>query len=184
MFVTEFRLSQWLTQVSFENSKGEQMNLAESMPTVSRWYQWLLAIPRMPYIAFLMAAVIATSVVPIVFPLMLAGPAIIMIATPICLPVLAGNLTLLYWSKKQTLVRPSLLLRILILALVMEGFFLIFRYRNPQEIPEYASTEALMFMWLYGGQCILLFILEPGLRWLIRRRLGDKTDSFFSHPLS
>ncbi|WP_417387182.1 hypothetical protein [Gimesia sp.] len=171
------------------------MKLAEQMPTFTRWYQTirrlaqrysqrLAAIPRMPYFVFLVAAVIATSIVPIVFPLLLAGPVIILVSTPICLPVLAGNLTLLYWNRRQTLVRPSLLLRLLILALVMEGFFLICRYRNPPEVPELASTEALIFMWLYGGQCILLLILEPGLRWWQRRRLAEKTESFFSHPLS
>ncbi|MAC52360.1 MAG: hypothetical protein CME31_07430 [Gimesia sp.] len=114
----------------------------------------------------------------------LSAPVFIMISTPICLPVVAGNLALLFWSRKQTLVRPSLLMRLLILALVMEGFFLIFRYRNPPQNSGYASTEALMYVWLYGGQCILLLILEPGLRWWQRRRLSDKTESFFSHPLS
>tara|TARA_R110002072_G_scaffold130523_2_gene269414 strand:- start:526 stop:1041 length:516 start_codon:yes stop_codon:yes gene_type:complete len=171
------------------------MKPAERIPTFVRWYQMgnrlvqtgcqrLATIPRMPYLVFLVAAVIATSIVPIAFTSMLAGPVFIMISTPICLPVVAGNLALLFWSRKQTLVRPSLLLRLLILALVMEGFFLIFRYRNPPQNSGYASTEALMYVWLYGGQCILLLILEPGLRWWQRRRLSDKTESFFSHPLS
>lgn len=171
------------------------MKLVKAMPTFTRWYQTgahlslkgcqrLATIPRMPYLVFLIAAVIATTILPMFFSLLLAGPVFIMISTPICLPVVAGNLALLFWSRKQTLVRPSLLLRLLILALVMEGFFLIFRYRNPPLNSGYASTEALIFVWLYGGQCILLLILEPGLRWWQRRRLGDKTESFFSHPLS
>lgn len=154
------------------------MNLTQHMPTFARWYRTvtrrLAGIPRMPYIIFLGGSIIATAIVPFVFNWMLnihgsSLSVFIMIATPICLPVVLGDLMLLFYCRKQhSVFRPSVLLRIVLLALVMEGFFLIFRYRNPQEIPGYASTEELIFVNLYVAQCVLLLIMEPGLRSLIR----------------
>lgn len=153
------------------------MNLTQQMPTFARWYRSLLAIPVMPHVAFLVASVIGTALTPVF--MLLKEPAapeplVFILFLPLWLPVVAGDLAILYWNRKQPLLRPSLLLRILLLALVMEGFFLIFRYRNPQEIPEYASTEELIFVNLYAAQCVLLLVLEPGLRWLLRRQNAPK----------
>jgi len=133
------------------------MKLAESMPTFVWLYragrQRLTELPRPPYIAFLVACIIATAVFPVAL-------------------MLAGDLALLFWSEKQRSFRPSLMLRFLILAVVMEGFFLISRYRNPQVRPEYASMQEVAFMSLYGAQCVLLLIIEPGLRWFLRKRMA------------
>ena len=155
------------------------MKLAESMPTFVRLYragrQRLTELPRPPYIAFLVACIIATAVFPVA--LMLAGSSLASILVfylfvPLWLPVVAGDLALLFWSEKQRSFRPSLMLRFLILAVVMEGFFLISRYRNPQVRPEYASMQEVAFMSLYGAQCVLLLIIEPGLRWFLRKRMA------------
>ncbi|QDT83127.1 hypothetical protein MalM14_07580 [Gimesia chilikensis] len=34
--------------------------------------------------------------------------------------------------------------------------------------------EEVVFMTLYGAQCVLLLILEPGLRWLLRKQNAPK----------
>ncbi|WP_417392268.1 hypothetical protein [Gimesia sp.] len=167
------------------------MNLAESMPTFSRWYQSLMAIPRMPYIAFLVAAVIATSIVLVT--LMLAGSTftsiLLFLFVPLWFPVVAGDLALMYWTEKDRPIRPSLVLRLLILTLIMHGVYHINHYVNrpakPPHSPIYEETmNQVLLMSLWGAQCVLLLVLEPGLRWVQRRRLADKTDSFFSHSLS
>jgi len=165
----------------------------KAMPTFNRWYQRLLAIPRVPYIAYLVACVIATAVVPVA--LMLAGSvcASILVFTlfiPLWLPVEAGDLALMYWSEKEPPFRPSLVLRLLILTLVMEGLYLINHYANPPAKPPHSTINEetmnqAVFMSLWGAQCVLLLLIfEPGLRWWQRRRLSDKTESFFTHPLS
>lgn len=153
------------------------MNLTQQMPTFARWYRSLLAIPVMPHVVFLVASVIGTALTPVF--MLLKEPAapeplVFILFVPLWLPVVAGDLAILYWNRKQPLLRPSLLLRILILALIIESFFLIYRYLNPQEIPEYATMEEVVFMTLYGAQLVLLLVLEPGLRWLLRRRNTPK----------
>ncbi|HAH46642.1 hypothetical protein [Gimesia sp.] len=167
------------------------MNLTDRKPTFIRWYQSFMAIPRMPYIAFMVAAVIATSIVLMV--LMLAGSTftsiLLFLFAPLWLPVVAGDLALMYWIEKERPFRPSLVLRLLILTLIMEGVYHFNHYVNPPAKPPHSSIyeetmNQVLFMSLWGAQCVLLFILEPGLRWWQRWRLGDKTDSFFSHPLS
>ncbi|MCA9006557.1 MAG: hypothetical protein KDA70_14895 [Planctomycetaceae bacterium] len=172
------------------------MKLKEQMPTFTRWYQRcvqrLADIPREPYIAFLVACVIATGVVPV--SLILAGATFTSIlffplCVPLWLPVVAGDLALMYWNEKECPLRPLLILRLLILTLIMEGLYYINHYVNPPAKPPHSPiNEEIMnqvwFMSLWGAQCVLLLILEPGLRWWQRRRLAEKTESFFSHPLS
>ncbi|QDT91070.1 hypothetical protein [Gimesia algae] len=167
------------------------MNLTERKPTFIRWYQSLMAIPRKPYIAFLVAAVIATSIVLVT--LMLAWSTftsvLLFLFVPLWLPVVAGDLALMSWTEKERPFRPSLVLRLLILTLIMEGVYHFNHYTNPPAKPPHSSfneetMNQVLFMSLWGAQCVLLLILEPGLRWWQRRRLGDNTDSFFSHPLS
>lgn len=153
------------------------MNFPQQMPTFTRWYRSLLAIPVLPHVAFLVASVIGTALTPIF--MLLKEPAapetlVFILFVPLWLPVVAGDLAILYLNVKQPLLRPSLLLRILILALILESFFLIYRYFNPQEIPEYATMEEVVFMTIYGAQCVLLLILEPGLRWLLRKQNAPK----------
>ncbi|QDU48488.1 hypothetical protein [Gimesia panareensis] len=153
------------------------MNLTQQMPTFTRWYRSLLAIPVMPHVAFLVASVIGTALTPVFMLLKepeAPEPLVFILFLPLWLPVVAGDLAILYWNRKQPLLRPSLLLRILILALIIESFFLIYRYFNPQEIPEYATMEEVVYMTLYGAQCVLLLVLEPGLRWLLRRQNTPK----------
>ncbi len=153
------------------------MNFTQQMPTFTDWYRSLLAIPLMPHVAFLVASVIGTALTPVF--MLLKEPAtpeplIFILFLPLWLPVVAGDLAILFWNGKQPLLRPSLLLRFLILALILESFFLIYRYFNPQAKPEYATMEEVVFMTLYGSQCVLLLILEPGLRWLLRRQNTPK----------
>ncbi|MCA9015942.1 MAG: hypothetical protein KDA77_11475 [Planctomycetaceae bacterium] len=154
------------------------MKLVEAMPTFTRWYLSLVKMPRLPYVAFLVACVFGTAVFPLV--VMLTEPPVFFSETlvlyiPLWLPVLAGDLALLYWSEKQRPFRPSLILRLLILALVMEGVYLINHYSNPPAKPPHsAKNEEIMnqviFMSLYGVQSVLLLIFEPGLRCLHHRK--------------
>ncbi|QDV48886.1 hypothetical protein [Gimesia fumaroli] len=158
------------------------MKLVEAMPTFTRWYLSLVKMPRMPYVAFGVACVIGTAITPVA--LIVTGSSlatifatilVFFLFVPLWLPVLAGDLSLLYWSEKQRPFRPSLILRLLILALVMEGFYLINHYSNPPAKPPHsAKNEEIMnqviFMSLYGVQSVLLLVLEPGLRWLLKRR--------------
>ena len=173
------------------------MKLAEQMPTLTRWYQRcaqrLAAIPREPYIAFLVALCYRDShraCIPDIgwadFTSILVFPLLV----PLWLPVVSGDLALIYWSEKELpRLRPSLILRLLILTLIMEVLYYINHYVNPPAKPPHSPiNEEIMnqvwFMSLWGAQCVLLLILEPGLRWWQRRRLSEKTESFFSHPLS
>ncbi len=162
------------------------MKLVESMPSFTRWYQSLVAIPRPPYVAFLVACVISTAVAPV--SLMLTGSTfasilVFYLFVPLWLPVMAGDLALLFWSKTQRSFRPSLILRLLILTLVMEGFYLINHYSNPPSKPPHSTINEetmneVIFMSICGTQCVLLLIIEPGLRWLLRRRVSsDKSPS-------
>ncbi|WP_278469204.1 hypothetical protein [Gimesia maris] len=172
------------------------MKLAEQMPTLTRWYQRcaqrLAAIPREPYIAFLVACVIATAIVPVSLTLDGADFTSILVfplLVPLWLPVVSGDLALIYWSEKECPLRPSLILRLLILTLIMEVLYYINHYVNPPAKPPHSpineeTMNQVWFMSLWGAQCVLLLILEPGLRWWQRRRLSEKTESFFSHPLS
>lgn len=153
------------------------MKLVEAMPTFVRLYLSLVNMPRRPYVAFLVACVIATAVFPLV--VMLTEPSVFFSETlilfiPLWFPVLAGDLALLYWSRKQTSFRPSLLMRLLILALVMEGFYLINHFSNPPSKPPHSAINEetmnqVVFMSIYGVQSVLLLILEPGLRWFMKR---------------
>lgn len=147
------------------------MNLTQQMPTFTRWYrtarQRLIELPRTPYVLFLLAYTLASIIFPLL--MMVVGCPLFFVETmPLWLPVLSGNVAILFWSRKHKHFRPSVLMRLLIMALVMEGFFLIMRYYNPQQRPEYATMEEVLFMTLYGIHCVLLLILEPGLRSLIR----------------
>ncbi|QDT40761.1 hypothetical protein Pan241w_08200 [Gimesia alba] len=158
------------------------MKLIEAMPTFSRWYLSLVKMPRLPYVAFGVACVIGTAVFPLV--VMLTEPSVFFSETlvlyiPFWLPGLAGDLALLYWSEKQRPFRPSLMLRLLILALVMEGFYLMNHYSNPPAKPPQSTINEetmnqVIFMSIYGVQSVLLLILEPGLRWLLKRRSISK----------
>ena len=83
------------------------MKLAEQMPTLTRWYQRcaqrLAAIPREPYIAFLVACVIATAIVPVSLTLDGADFTSILVfplLVPLWLPVVSGDLALIYWSER------------------------------------------------------------------------------------
>lgn len=160
------------------------MKLAVSMPTFSRWFQLLVEMPRSPYVAFGVACVIATTVFPIIVILTDSSVSLnllqYLLIPPIWLPVLAADLALLFWSKKLCSFRPSLMLRLLILMLVVEGYFLINHYCNPPLKPPHSSINEetmneVIFMSLYGAQCVLLLILEPGLRHLLKRRLNTDT---------
>lgn len=162
------------------------MNLVEQMPTFTRWYQSLIAIPRMPYIAFLVACVIATAVMPVALMLgadTFASILVFPLFVPLWLPVVAGDLALMYWTEKECPLRPSLVLRLLILTLVMEGCYHFNHYVNPPAKPPHSSfneetMNQVVIMSLWGAQCVLLLILEPGLRWLLRQRQADSTGSF------
>ncbi|QDT19016.1 hypothetical protein [Gimesia chilikensis] len=147
------------------------MNLTQQMPTFTRWYrtarQRLIELPRTPYVLFLLAYTLASIIFPLL--MMVVGCPLFFVETmPLWLPVLSGNVAILFWSRKHKHFRPSVLMRLLIMALVMEGFFLIMRYYNPQQRPEYATMEEVFFMTVYGIHCVLLLIMEPGLRSLIR----------------
>ncbi|WP_339736242.1 hypothetical protein [uncultured Gimesia sp.] len=149
------------------------MKLVEAMPTFTRWYQRLIDLPRPPYVAFLVACVIATAVVPVAFRLAgssFASVLVLYLFVPLWLPVVAGDLALLFWSEKQCPFQPSLMLRLLILTLVMKGFYLIFQYRHPSATAHEEVMNEVVIMSLWGAQCVLLLILEPGLRWVLRRR--------------
>lgn len=147
------------------------MNLTQHMPTFARWYrtarQRLIELPRTPYVLFLLAYALASTIFPL-FMVVVDCPLFFAETMPLWLPVLSGNLAILFWSRKHKPFRPSVLMRLLIMGLVMEGFFLIMRYYNPQQRPEYATMEEVVFMTVYGIHCVLLLILEPGLRSLIR----------------
>jgi len=162
------------------------MKLAESMPTFVRLFQAgsqsLAAMPRRPYVAFLVASVIATVIWPLACILSSATSmflkVMLFLFVPVWLPVFAGDLALLFWSRKQSPFRPSLMLRLLMLSLVMEGFFLIYQYRNPPKTLNEETMNEVVFMSIWGTQCVLLLIIEPGLRWLLRRRMSSGSPSF------
>ncbi|MEQ9071254.1 MAG: hypothetical protein RLO18_31250 [Gimesia chilikensis] len=147
------------------------MNFTQQMPTFTRWYrtarQRLIELPRTPYVLFLMAYMLASTIFPLLMTVV-DCPLFFAETMPLWLPVLSGNVAILFWSRKHKHFRPSVLMRLLIMALVMEGFFLIMRYYNPQQRPEYATMEEVLFMTVYGIHCVLLLIMEPGLRSLIR----------------
>lgn len=154
------------------------MNLTQQMPTFTRWYRSLQAIPVMPHVAFLVASVIGTA--PSAICLVLKESAVsellvFVLFVPLWLPVVAGDLAILYWNIKQPVLRPSLLLRILILALVMEGLLLFLQYHYPPRDAFDQRKGVLVMQSIYGVQCVLLLVLEPGLRWLLRRqgKAGD-----------
>ncbi|MBN71114.1 MAG: hypothetical protein CME32_17745 [Gimesia sp.] len=147
------------------------MNFTQQMPTFTGWYrtarQRLIELPRTPYVLFLMAYMLASTIFPLLMTVV-DCPLFFVETMPLWLPVLSGNVAILFWSRKHKHFRPSVLMRLLIMALVMEGFFLIMRYYNPQQRPEYATMEEVLFMTVYGIHCVLLLIMEPGLRSLIR----------------
>ncbi|KAA0137425.1 hypothetical protein FYZ48_15745 [Gimesia chilikensis] len=147
------------------------MNLTQHMPTFARWFrtgkQRLVEMPRTPYVLFLLAYTLASTIFPLLM-MVVDCPLFFAEAMLLWLPVVSGNVAILFWSRKHKQCRPSVLMRLLIMALVMEGFFLIMRYYNPQETPEYATMEEVVFMTVYGIHCVLLLIMEPGLRSLIR----------------
>ena len=123
----------------------------EQITTSTRWYQRccqrLAAFPREPYIAFLVAAVIATVVSlsltqsESIFALILFFP----LCLPLWLPVVAGDVALLYWCRDQTVFKPSLMMRILILTLITEGLYYINHYANP---PTTRNHETMNQLWL------------------------------------
>ncbi|QDV18367.1 hypothetical protein Pan153_30240 [Gimesia panareensis] len=160
------------------------MNLTQQMPTFARWYRSLLAIPLMPHVAFLVASVIGTAVTPVCMLLKeSAVPELLVfiLFVPLWLPVVAGDLAILYWHKKQPLFRPSLLLRFLILGLVMEGLLLFLQYEYPPQSAYDETKGELVLQSIYGVQCVLLLVLEPVLRWLLRRQVKAEDDRIVIH---
>ncbi|QDT25539.1 hypothetical protein Enr10x_08360 [Gimesia panareensis] len=160
------------------------MNLTQQMPTFARWYRSFLATPVMPYVAFLGASIVATALTPVLIMLektIVPELLVFILFVPLWLPVVAGDAAILLWSKKQKQFRPSILLRLLIMALVMQCFFLVESYLHPQEKPEYSKLVEVIFMSLYGAQCVLLLVLEPVLRWLLRRQVKAEDDRVVIH---
>lgn len=146
-----------------------------SMPTFSKLYQrciknWITVQPKQPYLAFLIAFITASAIFPIAWIVRDSIPFLVPLIFdslfPVWGPVICGNIAFFLSSSKTVAFHPSLTIRLVIISIVIFGCHYLRMQSRPY--PPENQDEVVLSMCIWGAQCILLLIIEPFLRWMLR----------------